>query len=276
MIARRRRKSNSNRLGVLVLITATFYFLSLLISDASSISRDEPVSVLDKPIGATPIPKQTLRTVRRPRFNSQSNEDKALYEMIYKDKAPEYGGVILEMGALDGVTFSISMFFEKFLGWKSILIEANPKNFKKLVVNRPKSINIYSAVCAGDSISFIGDSAVGGAKEFMKEGHKKRWIKNNAEVSVPCTTFGSIFDKHHIHGIDVFVLDVEGGELEALEVMDWTVPVGIFVIELSGGPKDEQVRKLLYRNGYIATNWNIRDFCNKGGDCSDNECFVKK
>ena len=209
-------------------------------------------------------------------FKSQSNEDKALYEMIFKEHEPKYGGVIVEMGALDGLLYSISWFFESQMYWKSVLIEANPKNFEKLVKNRPKSVKINAAVCKGENITFIGNGAVGGVNNYMKDGHKNRWIReNDVNVTVPCTDFKSIFETHYITGIDVFILDVEGAEYESLQLMDWSVPVGIWVIELSGGDKDGLVRQLLYDNGYIDTDWDIRDFCVKGGDCSSNECFVK-
>ena len=36
---------------------------------------------------------------------------------------------------------AVSKFFEDYLGWTSILVEANPYNFKMLVKNRPQSIN---------------------------------------------------------------------------------------------------------------------------------------
>lgn len=229
----------------------------------------------DNPVSSTSLrlPKKFPNV----KYHSQSNEDKALYEMIYRRHVPRYGGKILEMGALDGITYSISLFFEQYLGWDSILIEANPNNFNKLVRNRPSATKINKAICEGKSITFVGEGAVGGAREFMKEGHEKIWIKpTDKEVVVSCTTFKQVFAENNIQGIDVFVLDVEGGELEALKTMDWSVPVSIFVIELSGGPKDQAVRDLLMEHDYVATNWDIREFCNKGGDCSSNECFVKK
>lgn len=210
-------------------------------------------------------------------YKSQSNEDKALYEQIFSKTEPEHGGIILEMGALDGKKYSISWFFETYLNWRSILIEANPRNFKKLVKNRPRSINIHTAICPHGNVSFIGNGAVGGAKEFMKEDHKTNWIKDeNLIVSVPCSNFTNVFKRHSISGIDVFILDVEGGEYEALLTMDWNIPVGVFVIELSGGLKDAMVRDLLFNNGYVSTEWDIRDYCVKGQDCSMNECFVKQ
>jgi hypothetical protein len=57
--------------------------------------------------------------------------------VCYKNP-PKCHGTIVEIGALDGQLFSISKFFEDYLGWRSILVEANPYNFKKLV-KKPSS-----------------------------------------------------------------------------------------------------------------------------------------
>lgn len=211
-------------------------------------------------------------------YQSQSFEDKALYETIFRHIAPVHGGVILEMGALDGEKFSISKFFERYLGWKSILIEANPKNYEKLVRNRPSAVNVHTAICEGDEITFVGDNAVGGVEAYMKPGHKERWVKeNDMRVSVPCSDLHDIFQKHSVTGIDVFILDVEGSELEVLRMMDWNVEVFIWVIEMGDvAPKDLLVKRLMAENGYVeVTSWNIMDFCTKGADCSSNRVFQK-
>ena len=73
-----------------------------------------------------------------PVFHSQSREDVALYERFCKNPSKCHG-TIVEIGALDGQLFSISKFFEDYLGWRSILVEANPYNFKKLV-KKPSSL----------------------------------------------------------------------------------------------------------------------------------------
>jgi hypothetical protein len=47
--------------------------------------------------------------------------------------------------------------------------------------------------------------------------------------------------------IDIFILDVEGGELEALQTMYWNIPGDFWVIELdnSNSEKDRAVSDLL-------------------------------
>jgi len=51
------------------------------------------------------------------------------------------------MGALDGVMFSYTKTFNDALGWRDLLIEANPTDYAKLVTNRPDDLCVHSAVC---------------------------------------------------------------------------------------------------------------------------------
>jgi len=93
--------------------------------------------------------KQHLTTCdipKRPVFHSQSREDVVLYERLYKHPV-KCNGTIVETGALDGQSFSISKFFEDHLKWTSILIEVNPSNFQNLLKNRPRSRNYNTAIC---------------------------------------------------------------------------------------------------------------------------------
>jgi len=58
----------------------------------------------------------------------------------------------------------------------------------------------------------------------MSEKHKKGWVPNNSEkIVVNCSRLQSILQ--NITHIDIFILDVEGGELEALQTMNWNIPV---------------------------------------------------
>ena len=61
-----------------------------------------------------------------------------------------------------------------------------------------------------------------------------------------------------------------------LKTMDWSVTVGLWVVELDklDLQKDQRVREELRKHGYTPAKWNIRDWCSKGGDCTANEAFV--
>jgi len=210
-------------------------------------------------------------------YRSQSREDQALFEKFYQNPL-KCSGIFVEIGALDGLKFSNSFFFEHALGWRSVLLEANPQNFKALKKNRPSAINIHTAVCSGTEILFQGNGAVGGALSTMSYQHKDRFIdlQQDKVISVQCKSFSDIFLKHGIKHIDIFVLDVEGAEYEALTTMDWAVRVDVWVIELDGEDptKDANVRALLKENRYVQADWDIRSWCIHGKDCTRNEVFL--
>jgi len=77
--------------------------------------------------------------------HAQDEEDIWLFENFF------YGmekGLILESGALDGIEFSTSLMFEKYLNWSAIHVEADPDNYAKLTKNRLSSVNINAALCS--------------------------------------------------------------------------------------------------------------------------------
>jgi hypothetical protein len=49
---------------------------------------------------------------------SQAREDHAIYHRFFSDKIFIENGFFLEIGGLDGVTFSNTFLFEQALGWK--------------------------------------------------------------------------------------------------------------------------------------------------------------
>ena len=65
-------------------------------------------------------------------FYSQSMQDEFLFNVFFQDyKKP---GFFIELGALDGILISNSVFFEKILKWNGICIEPTPHYFKNLNV----------------------------------------------------------------------------------------------------------------------------------------------
>ena len=67
---------------------------------------------------------------------------------------------------------------------------------------------------------------MGGIVDQMTEHHKNKFIKaqeKNDIKQIKCMQFKPLFDKYNITHIDIFSLDVEGAELQVLEVMDWNV-----------------------------------------------------
>jgi len=195
-------------------------------------------------------------------MKAQYGEDAHLHARFFAGKR---GGLILESGALDGAQYSTTAFWVYGMGWRAVHVEASPVSFAALAANRPESLNIHSALCArAGALHYAADGAVAGGKhavdglwELMSENHKRAYFAG-AEVStmptVACRPISALLNMFGIAHVDVWVLDVEGGELEVLETMDFAaVEVDVIVVEADGGnaAKDAAVSALLRKRGFV-------------------------
>lgn len=183
-------------------------------------------------------------------FYSQQHEDKILYEKYLNYR----NGFFIEIGAMDGVTFSNSKFFEEDLGWTGILIEPT-EQFKNLIINRPNCYNFNYAVSdKNGEVDFLGYAAIGGLLNTMDDKHKKNWnLDDNNSFKVISMPFYDITKNININKVDLFSIDVEGGEYDILKTFDWNIPVYIILIEMDNhnSIKDENCRNLLKDKGFI-------------------------
>jgi hypothetical protein len=138
-----------------------------------------------------------------------------------------------------------------------------------LIKNRLKSNEYYAAICNTDMVHFRRPDAVDDGVIYMSERHKE----GVGRFSLPCSRLGILL-KNVTH-IDMFVLDIDCGELEAIQTMKWTKTVDYWVVKLDGTnpQKDHAVRNLLISKGYIKSVWDMRSVCTKRKDCNSNEVF---
>ena len=99
-------------------------------------------------------------------YRAQAGQDKWIFENLFGsnvDGARNRGGFFIEFGARNGVEHSNTYFFETFLGWYGLLIEANPKEQGNIVMDRPASAVVNGAVCEkqGGTVTFF-DANKGG------------------------------------------------------------------------------------------------------------------
>eukprot|EP00669_Euglena_mutabilis_P010604 TRINITY_DN5335_c0_g1_i1.p1 TRINITY_DN5335_c0_g1~~TRINITY_DN5335_c0_g1_i1.p1 ORF type:complete len:273 (-),score=50.91 TRINITY_DN5335_c0_g1_i1:108-905(-) len=219
-------------------------------------------------------PKEcTLKTMGQ----GQGGEDTVLHRMFFSNLTE---GTFVEIGALDGITFSNTFYLERCQSWRGILIEASQVNFVKLLRNqneRPRSLLKYSAVCPSSKsfVKFSNDTGSlgasnsnrGGAQSDMPRGFMA-WSGND-QISVPCQPMKALL--RPLKHVDFWSLDVEGAELMALRTTDWTeITIDIIMIELDkhNPNKNRQVRYLMKSLGYVECR-----FCTV--DCV-NPIFVRK
>lgn len=213
---------------------------------------------------------------------SQSNEDVAILRHFGREKVNSTDNVFVEIGGFDGLTYSNSYLFEKGFGWKTVLVEGSTANYERMRKNRPGAINIHGAICNKPNISFLkGSGAVLGVPEQMTPRHLKIWgLTKTAHETVPCYTWKTIFSRIGVQKVTVFSVDVEGAEYEVLNLMDWSIPVDLWLVEGKLENIDKQyskennVTRLLGQHGYRVSKLDLRRFCHKGQDCTRNIIYL--
>ena len=189
------------------------------------------------------------------RFTGQGWKDKdAEDEHVFRrcfggDEAPLRNGTYVEMGALNGVTFSNTLFFERELGWRGLLVEPS-EYFVDLEQSRGGSARgntlRHALVCEREGAAEGGDASAVWAPLSRKHNSTAA-----PQERATCEPLRSLLRASHIRQIDFFSLDVDGAELSALRTMDWHVPIGVMVIEMDkrNATKDSAVRALLRHHG---------------------------
>ena len=161
--------------------------------------------------------------------------------------------MFLEMGALDGVKFSNTKFFEDTMGWSGVLIEPVPSAFASLRIHRPHCALFQCAVSATEGVLDIYEhGALSSVKENTTEEFYNCWHdgKNMRLIQVPARRLDSILHEAGVRHIDFWSLDVEGSEFEALQTMDWSIPVKLICIEKQVGDKKGVCDSILLANRF--------------------------
>lgn len=196
-------------------------------------------------------------------YYSQSQEDIFLNENIFKNKR---NGIYIELGALDGVLYSNTKFFEDSLNWNGILIEPHPEKFKLLQVNRPNNFLFNNLVsCYKEPLEFRyfvdHHAAVSGVENTLSKFHFDTWFDSDNEwnkslpqnkIFINPISLSEIVRKTNLTHIDLLSLDVEGHEFEVLKSWDFSIPIDVILIETLGvqPEKDELCREILINNNY--------------------------
>lgn len=153
-------------------------------------------------------------------------------------------GIFLELGGRDGLVHSNSLFFERCLGWRGLLIEGKKQEFADLCTNRPSSVAYNMAVgCTNwTTVPWIGESeGTAGIASTLPKVFISRYHKLNKLYNVTCGPLGEVLIHAGISHIDLLSLDVEGAERRVLESMDWSVPVGIIMYEAVWLPRNDDI-----------------------------------
>lgn len=166
-------------------------------------------------------------------------------------------GFFIEAGAMAGTTHSICQWFEKELGWNGINIEPNPDMFNALMCNRPNSININCALSdkigsvtlvlpmRKDNTEMRGHGTI--SNVIAKKFEANKIVKKHM---VSTDTYTNTINGIGVEKVDLFVLDVEGHELEVIsDFHNSLVLPDVLAVETNKTDK-ASILKLLVPLGY--------------------------
>jgi FkbM family methyltransferase len=187
--------------------------------------------------------------------HSQHGEDYIAWSILNQKRY----GVVVEVGAFDGVHLSNSLSLEN-IGWKSICIEPNPVMFPYLKKQRPKAVNYNYAIVADsgiDSIPFyVEQIGVLSGLSVDEDDLKKRYIARGLKyetpekVQVKAIKLSEVFKEQKLgmSSIDVVSIDVEGHELEVLGGIDFDkCRPSLFIVEANSNEFKTQIL-LFFKN----------------------------
>jgi len=175
-------------------------------------------------------------------FYSQFGQDAFVAELFGQKR----GGVFLDIGANDGVTFSNTLHLERALGWTGIAVEPHPDVFKKLQASR--ACHLFNG-CVSDHDGSLRFQAVSGAAselstlstvEHAGDAHHQALLDRmlaqyggeKRVVEVECLTPASLLRRFGIGRIDYLSLDTEGCEMQILRAFDFSAcPVEVVDVE---------------------------------------------
>jgi FkbM family methyltransferase len=185
-----------------------------------------------------PIIKRVLRPYRRPLFEALGSDRYSHLAINELDRqlAPYLdfrNGSFIECGGNDGLTQSNTYWFERFRGWRGIMIEAAPELAAACRRNRPRATVINAAMVASSDIKsvkmasanlmgYVHGSFLSLDDELVHRANAIKAQRLDAlhEIEVPARTLASVLDDLQVPETDFFSLDVEGYEVDVLQGMD--------------------------------------------------------
>jgi len=196
-------------------------------------------------------------------YYSQCGEDEFLNNNFFKNKQ---NGVYIELGALDGVLYSNTKFFQDALNWTGILIEPHPIKFKSLEQNRPNNFLFNNLVSCHETpleFRYFVDrhAAVSGVENTLTDHHFEAYFESpnpfikslpQSKILLNPVKLIDIVKSTNLTHIDFLSLDVEGHEYEVLQSWDFSIQIDLILIETLGvdNEKDQLCRSLLVNNNY--------------------------
>jgi FkbM family methyltransferase len=170
----------------------------------------------------------------------------------------KYDGFFIEIGASDGINLSNTYLLESQYKWKGICCEPIPKNFEKLIKNRPNSICYNEAVYnkSGLTVTFYisnKNDLLSGIADYI-DRHKSTVYSNNTSIHVQTISLLDVLNNANAPSfIEYMSLDTEGSEFEILKNFDFEkYTFGLIDVEHNFvEPRRSEIKNLLLSKGYL-------------------------
>lgn len=193
------------------------------------------------------------------KYFSQCGEDQIIHNLFFRNY---FNGIFLEMGALDGLLYSNTKFFEDNLSWTGVLIEPNPVQFELLENNRPFCKNFNALVSdSTEDLNFKyfhnAYAAVSGVNETLPDLHNEVYFDKFNEfqqstIKIKPRSLTSIIEESGFKHIDFFSLDLEGHEFNVLNSFDFSIPIKLILLEKLGSEGSlDPAEQLLINRGFV-------------------------
>ncbi len=189
---------------------------------------------------------------------SQHGEDKIILQHLEN----KTGGVILDVGANDGIQYSNSRMFIEQFGWKGVLIEPTSHciNSLKELYKDNSEIEIFGVAIdeeEGEKEIYLGTLEGEGINQLstLSEDDKSYWeqkrgVKYNSEV-IKTTTLKSVLSKSVYKNFDIVSIDTEGNDLIVLsQLVNEDIYPKFIILEHNGNNNLLQTALHLLENKY--------------------------
>lgn len=157
-------------------------------------------------------------------FASNDYADHVLHEVFFSDAGWEGRGRFLETGASTGVHASTTLFFERFLGWRGVLIEPTPCAVCEVPLNRPGALAVHAALVEHGGATQLD---VSGMSMFCPPPHSVCAAAGPSPwAPVRAAPLQVLLAKLNVSSVDLFSLDVEDAGETVLQSIEWAARPG--------------------------------------------------
>lgn len=172
-------------------------------------------------------------------------------------------GFFIEAGAWDGEWYSNTLYLEIKREWTGLLIEPLPSLFKTVI---SKNRNVFAInACLAKNKPIVSKFKIqhfySGRSSEMSEEQSKVIGNDFINAYIPCFSINTILAAMNINDVDYFSMDLEGGEWDTLNSIDYDrFNINSFSVEyLSNNKPKENIIEFMREKNYRLTKTDVLD-----------------